>query len=153
VTPLLSKLASVQRNTRQNPDVKQTVPDSDPKKILKPRGLFKQTTIVYQPKSTHSKYKTPLEPSSLREISLGKTSDSTVEAETLNPELILPDIKTETSSTTSYASRGESSAVNLIPINIPSTLDINFSVTQGLEEGTTHSYSTLVGSLIYVSYK
>jgi hypothetical protein len=152
-TPLLRKLASVRKNTRQNPDAKQTVPVSDPEKILKPRGLFKQNTVVYQPKSTQSKVKIPLEPSSSREISLEKTSDSTVEAETLNPELILPKIKAETSPTTSYVSRGETSTVNLIPINIPLTLDTNLSATRGFEEGTTHSDSTLVGSPIYVSCK
>jgi hypothetical protein len=152
-TPLLSKLASFRRNTRQNPDAKQTVPVSDPEKILKPRGLFKQNTVVYQPKSTQSKDKTFLEPSSSRELSLGKTSDSTVEAETLKSEQILPEIKTETSPTTSYVSRGDTPVVKLIPIDIPSTLNINLSVTQGLEEVSTPTDSTPVGSPIYISCK
>jgi len=89
----------------------------------------------------------------LREISLGKTSDGTVEDETLNPELILPKIKTETSPITSYVSRGDTPAMKLIPINIPLNLNINLSITQGLEEVSTPTNLTLVGSPIYISYR
>jgi hypothetical protein len=101
--------------------------------MLKPRGLFKQNNVVYQPKPTQSKDKTFLEPSSSQEPSLEKTSDSVVEVETLKSEIILPKIKNETSLITSYDSRGDMPTVNIIPIDIPSTLNIKLSVTQGLE--------------------
>ena len=44
VTPLSTKLAFDQKNTRKNPDEKQTTPISDPKKLLKPKGYIKQTS-------------------------------------------------------------------------------------------------------------
>jgi hypothetical protein len=50
-------LASFRKNTRQNPDAKQTVPVSDPEKILRQRGVFKQNVVAYQPKYNQSKYK------------------------------------------------------------------------------------------------
>jgi hypothetical protein len=77
----------------------------------------------------------------------------TVEAETLKSEQILPNIKTETSSITSYVSRGDTPAIKLIPIDIPSNLNINLSITQGLEEVSMPTNSTPVGSPIYISCK
>jgi hypothetical protein len=150
-TPLLSKLASFHKNTRQNPDAKQIVPVSDPEKILRPRGLFKQNVVAYQPKSNQSKDKTPFENSSSRELPLRKISDSVMEAETLKSEQLLPEIKTKTSLTASYATMGNTPALKLIPIDIPSTL--NPFITQGLEEVSTYTDSTLVGSPIYISSK
>jgi hypothetical protein len=139
VTPLLSKLASFRKNTRQNPDAKQTMPVSDLEKILRPRGLFKQNVVAYQPKSNHYKDKTSFEPSSSRELPLRKISDSVV--------------KTEISPTTSYVMRGDTPASKLIPIDIPLNLNINPSVTQGLEEVSMYTDSTPVGSPIYISCK
>jgi hypothetical protein len=71
---ILNKLASGLRNTRQNPNDKHTSHVSDPEKILKPRGFLKQSTTVYQPKSTQSRDKIPLE--------------------TINDKLVLPKTKT-----------------------------------------------------------
>jgi hypothetical protein len=49
-------MAFIQRNTRNNPDDRQTMPIFDPEKILKPWGHLKKTTAsiskVYQPKTT-----------------------------------------------------------------------------------------------------
>jgi hypothetical protein len=44
-TPLKNKLASSRKNTRKNPDTKQTSPVSNPEKILKSRKSFKQTLL------------------------------------------------------------------------------------------------------------
>jgi hypothetical protein len=79
--------------------------------------------------------------------------DNVVEVETLKSEQLLPEIKTETSPTTSYITRGDTPALNIIPINIPSTLNINPLITQGLEEVSTYTDSTPVGSPIYISCK
>jgi hypothetical protein len=129
------------------------VPVFDPEKILKPRGLFKQNVVIYQPNSTQSKYKTFLEPSSSQEPSLRKKLNNTVEVETLKFEQILPEIKTETSPINSYISRGDMPSIKLILIDIPSNLNINLFVTQGLEEVSTPMNLTPVGSPIYISYK
>jgi hypothetical protein len=129
------------------------VPVSEPEKILRPRGLFKQNVVAYQPKSNQSKDKTFFEPSPSRELSLRKISDSVVEAETLKSEQLLPEIKNETSLTTSYVSRGNMPAIKLIPIDVPSNLNINPSITQGLREVSTYTDLTLAGSPIYISYK
>jgi hypothetical protein len=156
-TPQLNKLASGRRNTRQNPDDKQTTPVSDPEKILKPRGFLKQATAVYQPKSTQSKAKIPLEPLTPQEVStqilFGETSANTVEAETINPKLVFPEIKTEAYSTTSCVSEGKKPIVKPTSIDIPSSLEINFPTSQSLEEYTIHSDSTPAGSPIYISCK
>jgi hypothetical protein len=153
VTPLLSKLASFRKNTRQNPDAKQTATVSDPKKILRPRGIFKKNVVSYQPKSNQSKYNTLFKPSSSQELPLWKISDSVIEAETLKFEQLLLEIKTETSLTTSYVIRGDTPTSKLIPIDIPLTLNINPFMTQGLEEVATYTDSTPVGSPIYISCK
>jgi hypothetical protein len=115
------------------------VPVFDPEKILRPRGLFKQNVVAYQPNSNQSKDKTSFEPSSSRELPLKKISDSA--------------IKTETSLTTSYVTKGDMPTSNLIPIDIPSNLNINPSITQILEEVSTYMDSPPVGSPIYISCK
>jgi hypothetical protein len=129
------------------------LPVSDPEKILRPRGLFKQNVVVYQSKSNQSKDNIFFKPSPSRELPLRKILDSVVEAETLKSKQLLPEIKTETSLTTSYITRGDTPALKLIPIDIPSTLNMKSSVTQGLEEVSTYTDSTPVGSPIYISCK
>jgi hypothetical protein len=103
VTPRLSKLASGQRNTRQNLDGKQTTPIFDPKKILKTKGSLKPTTVVYQLKYPQSKAKSSFEPSTSHNFPL----------ETINPTLALPEVKIEINPTTSDVHKGENPAVNL----------------------------------------
>jgi hypothetical protein len=129
-TPRLSKLASGRRNTRQNPDGKQTTPVSDPEKILKTRGSLKPTTAVYQPKHTQPKAKIPLEMLTSQEAPtqtlFGETSAKTVEAETLNPNLAFPEIKSETHTTTSCVNEGENPSINLASIDIPSNSSVRF---------------------------
>ena len=86
-------MAFSRRNTRKNPNDKQTMPVSDPKKILKPRRYLKQTTAstskIYQPKPTQSNAKVPLEPLTTQEVStqilFGETSTDRIDAEIINP--------------------------------------------------------------------
>jgi hypothetical protein len=85
VTPHLNKLASCRRNTRQNPEGKQTTPVSDPEKILKVRGSLKPTTAVYQLKCPQLNTKSSFEPS---------TSHNPL-PETINPTLTLSEVKSE----------------------------------------------------------
>jgi hypothetical protein len=49
--------------------------------------------------------------------------------------------------------RGDTPASKLIPIDIPSNININPFVTQGLEEVSTYTDSTPMGSSIYISCK
>jgi hypothetical protein len=72
-------MVSGRRNTRQNPEGKQTTPVSDPKKILKARGSLKPTTAVYQLKHPQTQAKISFEPS---------TSHNSP-PETINPTLAL----------------------------------------------------------------
>jgi hypothetical protein len=136
-TPHLSKLASSQRNTRQNPDDKQTTHVLDPEKILETRGFLKQTIAVYQPKYTQSKAKIPLQMINLQEVStqtlFEETSAKTVEAETIKPNLVFPEVKFETHLTTSYVSEGEHPSVKLTSIDIPPNLQLDFLISQSLE--------------------
>jgi hypothetical protein len=117
----LEKLAFGRKNTRKNPDDQQTTPVSDPEKLLKPRGYLKQTVAstskVYQPKTTQSNAKGPLEQLTPQEdstqIHFGETSTDKLETEIINPELVLPEIKAETDSTDPFTSKGKR------PISIP----------------------------------
>jgi hypothetical protein len=67
--------------------------------------------------------------------------------------LVLPDIKTEIDSTTSFANKIK------IPISIPALIDIpsvpkiKFPASRSFEEYTLHSDSTPIGSPVYISYK
>jgi hypothetical protein len=89
--------------------------------------------VVYQPKSTQSRAKIPLE--------------------TINPKLVLPETKTEAHSTTFGEREGETSTVKSVSIDIPSALELNFPTSQSLEEYTIHSDSTPAGSPVYISCK
>jgi hypothetical protein len=143
VTPRLNKLASGRRNTRQNPEGKQTTPVSDPEKILKTRGSLKPTTAVYQLKYPQPKTKSSFEPS---------TSHSSP-PETINPTLALSEVKSETHPTTSDVHKGKNPTVNLSEIDIPLTLQLDFMTSLSLEEYTIHSDSTPAGSPDYISCK
>jgi hypothetical protein len=143
VTPRLNKLASGRRNTRQNPEGKQTTPVSDPEKILKTRGSLKPTTAVYQLKYPQPKIKSSFEPS---------TSHSSP-PETINPILALSETKSETHSITSDVYRGKSPAVDLSEIDIPPTFQLDLTTSPNLGEYTLHSDYTPAGSPDYISCK
>jgi hypothetical protein len=82
-TPHLNKLASSRRNTRQNMEGKQTMPVSDPEKILKERGSLKPTNEVYQLKYPQTKAKFSCEPS----------NSHNSPPETINPTTVLFEVK------------------------------------------------------------
>ena len=102
------------------------MPISDPEFFLKPRGYLKKTIVstskVYQPKPTQSNAKVPLEPLTLQEFStqiiFRETSTDRIEAEIINPKLVLFEIKVEADSTTPFANKGKGL------ILIPSSIDI-----------------------------
>jgi hypothetical protein len=66
-------MAFGRKNTRKNPDEKQTTLVSDPEKLLKPKGYLRQTSAstgkVYQPRVTQVNVKIPAEELSLKEKS------------------------------------------------------------------------------------
>jgi hypothetical protein len=139
----ISKLASSRRNTRKNPENKQTTPVSDPKKILKARGSLKPTTAVYQLKHPQPKTKNFCDPS---------TSHSTP-PETTNSFLFSSVVKSEILPKTSIEHKGKSSAVNLSVVDILSTLLSDFLTSPSLEEYTIYSNLTPTGFPDYVSCK
>jgi hypothetical protein len=139
----ISKLESIRRNTRQNPENKRTTPVSDPKKILKARGSLKPTTAVYQLKHPQPKTKSSCETS---------TSHSTP-SETTNSFLFSSVVKSEILSKTSIRHKGKNPTINLSAVDIPLTLLSNFPTSPSLEEYTIYSNLTPAGSPDYVSYK
>jgi hypothetical protein len=114
------------RNTRKNLDDKQTTSISDPEFFFKPRGYLKQTTTytskVYQPKLTQSNAKVPPEKFISQEgstkIHFEETSTDRIEAEFIDPELVLPEIENEIDSISSLTKKGKK------PISIPALIDI-----------------------------
>jgi hypothetical protein len=76
-----------------------------------------------------------------------------VEAETTNPNLVFPEIKSESHPTTSCVSEGVKPSVKLTSIDIPPTLQLDFPTSQSLEEYTIYSDSMPVGSPVYISCK
>jgi len=157
VTPQLSKLTSDRRNTRQNPYGKQTTPVFDHEKILKTRGSLRPTTAVYQLRNTQPKAKVPLETLASQEAPsktlFREMSAKSVEAKTLNPDLVFPKVKSETHPTTSGVNEDENPSVNITLIDIPPTLQLDFPTPLCLKEYTIYSDSTLAGSPIYISCK
>jgi hypothetical protein len=143
VTPHLNKLASYRRNTRKNPEGKQTMPIFDPEKILNVRGSLKPTTAVYQLKRPQLNTKSSFEPS---------TSHNPL-PETINPTLTLSEVKSEIHPTTFGIHKGKNPAMNLSEIDIPPTLQLDFPTSPSLEEYTIYSNSTPVGSPNYISCK
>ena len=154
-------MAFSRRNTKRNADDKQTMPISDPKKKLKPRGYLKQainsTSKVYQPKPTQSNTKVLSEQLTLQEVStqihLGETSNDRVEDEIINPELGLPEIKTKTYSIASFTNKGKRPISIPALIDIPSVPKIKFPTSRSFEEYILHSDSIAIGSLVYISCK
>jgi hypothetical protein len=136
-------MASGRRKTRKNPDGKQTTPISDPEKILKTRGSLKPTTPVYQLKYPQPKAKSSFETSTLHNTL----------PETINPTLSLPKVKGEIQMTTSDVHKGKSPAVNLLVINIPPSLQLDFMTSPSLKEYTIYSDSMPTISLDYISCK
>jgi hypothetical protein len=143
VTPCLNKLASSRRNTRQNPEGKQTTLVSDPEKILKTRGSLKPTTAVYQLKYPQPNTKSFFEPS---------TSHNPL-PETINPTLTLSEVKSEIHLTTFGIHKGKNPTVNLSEIDIPPNLQLDFMTSPSLEEYTIYSDSTPTGSPDFISCK
>jgi len=105
-------MESDRRNTRQNPDGKQTKPIFDPQKILKTKGSLKPTTAIYQLKYPYPKAKSSFETSTSHNFPL----------ETINPTLALPEVKSEIHPITFDVHKGENPTINLSMIDIPSTL-------------------------------
>jgi hypothetical protein len=117
------------------------MPVSDPEKILKTEGSLKLTTVVYQLKYPQSKAKIYFEPSTSQNFP----------PETINPTLSLPEVKSEIHPTTSDVHKGENLAVDLSVIDIPPTLQLDFTTSPSLEEYTIYSDSTPAGSPDYIS--
>jgi hypothetical protein len=116
-------LASGRRNTRQNPENKQTTPVSDPEKILKARGSLKPTTAVYQLKHPQPKTK----------ISCEHSNSHSTPPETTNSFLFSSVVKSEILPKTSVRHKGKSPAVNLSAVDIPLTLLSDFPTSPSLE--------------------
>jgi hypothetical protein len=89
----LEKLAFRRKNTRKNPDDKQTTPVSDPEKLLKTKGYLKKTSAstgkIYQPKVTQVNVKIPTEEVSLLSSKEKHQKPHSAEASTSNPEVKL----------------------------------------------------------------
>jgi len=133
------------------------MPISDPEKILKTRGSLNPTTMVYQLRHMQPKAKIPLEMVTSQEAPtktlFGEISTKTVEAETLNPNLTFLEIKSKTHTTTSFVNESENPSVKLASIDIPPTLQLDFLISQSLEEYTIYSDSMPTGSPDYISCK
>jgi hypothetical protein len=143
VTPHLNKLESGRRNTRQNPESKQTTPVSNSKKILKTRGSIKPTTTVYQLKYPQPKTKSSFEPSTLHRSP----------PKTIYSFLVSSEVKSEIHLKTSVVHKGKNPVVNLLAVDIPPTLNLDSTTSLSLEEYTIHSDSMPTGSPDYISCK
>jgi hypothetical protein len=79
------------KNTRKNPNDKQTMPVSDPKKLLKTKGYLRQTSAsagkVYQPKVSQVNVNISAEEISLVDSKeIHQIKSHSTEASTSNPE-------------------------------------------------------------------
>jgi hypothetical protein len=124
-------------------DGKQTTPVFYLEKILKIRGFLKSTTAVYQLKYPQPKTNISFEPS---------TSHSSP-PKTINPTLLLSEVKSEIHPTTSGVHKGKNPVVNLSEINIPPTLQLDFTTSLSVKEYTIYLYSTPTISPDYISCK
>jgi hypothetical protein len=123
-------LAFGRKNTRKNPDEKQTTPVSDPEKLLKPKGYLRQTSAsagkIYQPRVTQVNVKILVEELSLKEKSKqvhyaeASTSKSEVKLET--PEVIIPEIKFEIDQTIHISLIDTFTSENKESISIPTII-------------------------------
>jgi hypothetical protein len=114
----LEKLAFRRKNTRKNPDDKQTMPVSDPEKLLKTKGYLRQMSAsagkVYQPKVTQVNVKISVE-----EISLVDSKEKhqikshSAEASTSNPEIKLENPEVEIPEVKLYDLKGENFRIHL----------------------------------------
>jgi hypothetical protein len=137
------------------------MPVSDPENLLKPRGYLKQTTAstskVSQPKTVQTNAKVPLEQSILEEgytkIHFRDTSIEKLEAENINPELVLPEIKAEIDSISLFTSKVKRSLSIPSFIDIPLVPKVKVLVPQKYEDYISYPDSTLVGSPVYISCK
>jgi hypothetical protein len=67
--------------------------------------------------------------------------------------LVLPEIKNETDSISSFSNKGKIPILILALIDIASVPEIKFLASRSFEEHTLHSDSTPIGSLVYISCK
>jgi hypothetical protein len=72
---------------------------------------------------------------------------------TLNPNLALLKIKSETHTTTPCVNEGENPLVKLTSIDTPITLQLDFLTSLSLKEYTIYSDYTPAGSPVYISCK
>jgi hypothetical protein len=108
---------------------------------MKIRGSLKPTTTVYQLRHAQPKANISFEPLNLHESP----------PKTLNPSLALLEVENEIHPTTSGVHEGENPLVNLIAIDVPPTLQLDFPTSQSLEEYTIYSDSMPAGSPDYIS--
>jgi hypothetical protein len=101
--------------------------------------------------------KVPLEQSTLQEdstqIHFRETSTDKLEAEIINPKLVLPKIKSTTVFTNSLTNKCNRSLSIPAFIYIPPVPEVKFSVSQNSEEHILYPDSTPVGSPVYISCK
>jgi hypothetical protein len=146
-------MAFGRKNTKKNPNDKQTTPVSDPKRLLKPKGYLRHTTAsaskVYQPRITqdnvkvHTEELTPKE--SFKQIHFVEASTSKPEVKIKTPEAIIPEIKVEIDPTDTFNSEDKGSPSIPIVINtlpILSFPEVKVYVSQNPEEYFIYPYSS-----------
>jgi hypothetical protein len=81
------------------------------------------------------------------------TSTEKLEAENINPELVLPEIKAETDLTSPFTSKGKRSLLIPAFIDIPLIPEVKVLVPRNSEYYISYLDSTPVGSPVYISCK
>jgi hypothetical protein len=153
------KLTFGRKNTKKNHDEQQTTPVTNPEIFLRPRGYPKQVVAssskVYQPKVVQTNDKVPLEQSTSQEgytqSHFGDTSTNKPKTEVINPEPLLPEIKSETVSTCPSTNKGKGPL--LISTFISWIPEVKVSIPRNSEEYIAYPDSTHVGSPVYISCK
>jgi hypothetical protein len=125
---------------------------------LKPRGYLKKTTAstskVYQPKSNTRVLFEQLTPQEdFTQVFSEETFTVRIEAETLKPELVSPEIKSETVPTVSFTNKGKKSISIPASIDISSVPEVKLPTSRSFEEDILYSDLTPVGSPVYTSCK
>jgi hypothetical protein len=131
-TPLIHKLASGRRHTRQNPDGKPITPVNNPEKILRARGSFEATASINKPKNPLVKTKCPSEPlTSLNPLSDTKDLETDYSEFRSKPHLTFPSIN-----------KGKGPLERSLSFDIPSLLHQNFPVPPDSKECATPPFPT-----------
>jgi hypothetical protein len=131
-TPLIHKLASGRRHTRQNPDGKPITPVNNPEKILRARGSFEATASINKPKNPLVKTKFPSEP---------LTSYSPL-SDTKDLETDYSEFRSEPHQTFPSINKGKGPLERSLSFDIPSFLHQNFPVSPDSKECVTPPFST-----------